>query len=189
MERVIHQEPFVMSSSSAVVCDPVSTPLVSARSARLADRLERGARALADFARGLSAEQWRLATPHDGRTVGVIVHHVASVYPLEVRLAQQMAAGTPIVGVTWADVATMNAGHAAEFANVSPADALALLAENSANAAAEIRKFSDDDLDEAVPVSLYGHAEVTCQFMLEDHAVRHSLHHLAKLREAVSERR
>jgi hypothetical protein len=176
------------SSSSAAICEPVSTT-VNLRSTRLADRLERGARALADFARGLSAEAWNMPTPGDGRTVGVIVHHVASVYPLEVRLAQQMAAGTPIVGVTWADVAAMNAGHAAEFAGVTQAQALALLAENSAAAAEDIRRFSDEELDEAVPVSLYGHAEVTCQFMLEDHAVRHSLHHLAKLRAAVSEPR
>jgi len=26
---------------------------------------------------------------------------------------------------------------------------------------------------------------VTCQFMFEDHAVRHSFHHLAKIRAAV----
>jgi hypothetical protein len=31
-------------------------------------------------------------------------------------------------------------------------------------------------------VSLYDDAELTCQFMLEDHAVRHSYHHLARLR-------
>jgi len=37
----------------------------------------------------------------------------------------------------------------------------------------------------AAPISLYGDAPLTCQFMLEDHAVRHSFHHLAKLRAAV----
>ena len=67
--------------------------------------------------------------------------------------------------------------------------ALALLAENSAAAAAAIRLLSDDDLDRAVPVSLYGDAELTCQFMLEDHAVRHSIHHLSRLRAAVQQRR
>jgi hypothetical protein len=34
-------------------------------------------------------------------------------------------------------------------------------------------------------VSLYGDAPVTCQFMLEDHAVRHSYHHLAGIRAAL----
>jgi hypothetical protein len=120
--------------------------------------------------------------PGDGRRIGVIVHHVATVYPLEVHLAQLMAAGTPIVGVTRATIDEMNAAHAAEHDNESREETLALLADNSAAAAAAIRLLSDDDLDRAVPVSLYGDAELTCQFMLEDHAVRHSSHHLARLR-------
>jgi hypothetical protein len=57
----------------------VTSPCANA----LADRLEQGARALMTFATGLTDEEWRIRTPHDGRTVGVIVHHVASVYPIE----------------------------------------------------------------------------------------------------------
>jgi hypothetical protein len=34
-------------------------------------------------------------------------------------------------------------------------------------------------------VSLYEDAPVTCQFVLEDHAVRHSYHHLAGIKKAV----
>jgi hypothetical protein len=34
-------------------------------------------------------------------------------------------------------------------------------------------------------VSLYSDAPLTCQFVLEDHAVRHSYHHLARLRAAL----
>src|ERR1044071_9649148 len=66
----------------------------------LADRLEAGASALIQFALGLTDAQWKTRTPHDGRTVGVIVHHVASVYPIEVQLAQTMAKGQPITDVT-----------------------------------------------------------------------------------------
>ena len=163
-----------------------ATIAASARSRELAHRLLKGARALIDFARPLSAAQWRLAVPGDGRPVGVIVHHVASVYPLEVKLARMIADGYPIVGVTWATVHEMNAAHAAEFADVTKPMALALLEENSAAAADVIREFRDGDLDRAVPVSLYGDAELTCQFMLEDHALRHSAHHLAKLRAALT---
>jgi len=173
--------------SSRTTFDPVSVlpTVVCRRSARLADRLERGARELADFARSLTDAEWRMTTPGDGRPVGVIVHHVATVYPLEIHLAQLMAAGTPIVGVTWATVREMNAAHAMEHGGATKQEALVLLAENSAGAADAIRMLSDDDLDRAVPVSLYGDAELTCQFMLEDHAVRHSLHHLSRLRAAV----
>jgi hypothetical protein len=155
------------------------------RSARLADRLEAGARALMEFARPLSDKQWGTVVPGDGRTVGVIVHHVASVYPLEVRLAQIVAAGTPVVGVTWPTVHEMNASHALEHRDTTKAATLALLATNSAAAAEAIRELREEDLDSAAPVSLYGGAELTCQFVLEDHAVRHSHHHLDRLRAAL----
>jgi hypothetical protein len=43
----------------------------------------------------------------------------------------------------------------------------------------------DEDLDQAAPVSLNSNAPLTCQFVLEDHAVRHSYHHLARIRAAL----
>jgi hypothetical protein len=171
--------------SSTVICNPTASAIIHRRSARLAERLERGARELADFARSLTDAEWRTNTPSDGRTVGVIVHHVATVYPLEVHLATMMAAGTPIVGITSETIREMNAAHATEHANATKEQTLVVLEENSSAAALAIRAFSDEDLDRAVPVSLYAHAELTCQFMLEDHAVRHSYHHLSRLRAAI----
>ena len=64
-------------------------------------------------------------------------------------------------------------------------EAIALLRQNSKAAAAAIRALSDEQIDRAAPNSLYGDAPLTCQFMLEDHAVRHSFHHLAKVQAAV----
>ena len=62
--------------------------------------LEQGAQALAAFASALTAEEWQTRIPGDGRKVGVVVHHVASVYPLEIQLAQTIAGGHPVAGVT-----------------------------------------------------------------------------------------
>jgi hypothetical protein len=159
--------------------------IISQRANDLADRLEQGASALAAFASALTDAQWQTPIPKDGRTVGVVVHHVASVYPLEIQLAQALAAGKPITGVTWDVVHAMNAGHARENAAVTKAAALDLLQQNSSAAAAAIRALSDEELAQAAPVSLYSDAPLTCQFMLEDHAVRHSYHHFAKIREAL----
>ena len=158
---------------------------MSRRAQALADRLEQGALALAGFAEGLSDAEWRTAVPKDGRTVGVIVHHVASVYPLEVQLAQRIAAGTPVAGVTWAVVAHMNAEHAQQHGAVGKAEALALLRSNSKAAADTVRAFSDEQLDAAATVSLNADAPLTAQFLIEDHALRHSFHHLAGIRAAV----
>jgi len=151
----------------------------------LADRLEQGARALAAFASTLTDVEWQARTPHDGRSVGVIVHHVASVYPIEIQLARTVGDGRPVTGVTMADIDAMNARHAAENGTVTKQVALDLLRTNSADAAGAIRALSDEQLAQAAPVSLYSDAPLTCQFVLEDHAVRHSYHHLARLRRAV----
>ena len=152
---------------------------------RLAERLMQGAQALASFARSLSDAEWNTPLPGDGRTAGVIVHHVASVYPIEVQLAQKLADGAPITGVTWADIHEMNARHAAENRAITKEAALELLARNSAAAACEIRALSDKALAQAATVSLYADAPLTCQFLLEDHAVRHSYHHLGLLARAL----
>lgn len=155
------------------------------RSEALAAHLERGASALAAFAATLSEAEWQTRLPKDGRKVGVVVHHVASVYPIEIHLASLLAAGQPITDVTWQAVHTMNRDHAKENDGVTKEGALALLAANSAAAAAAIRALSDEELDRAAPVSLNSDAPLTCQFMLEDHAVRHSYHHLAGIRAAL----
>jgi len=155
------------------------------RSEALAARLEAGASALAAFAATLSETEWQTAVPHDGRKIGVVVHHVASVYPIEMHLAHSLAAGQPITGLIWDAVHAMNRDHAKEHDGVSKEAALTLLANNSAAAAAAIRALSDAELDRAAPVSLNSDAPLTCQFILEDHAVRHSYHHLARIRAAL----
>ena len=155
------------------------------RSEALASRLETGASGLAAFATTLSDKEWQSPLPGDGRKIGVVVHHVASVYPIELQFAQLLAKGEPITGVTWDVIHAMNANHAKENDGVSRDSALALLAKNSAAAAAQIRALGDAELDRAAAVSLNGNAPLTCQFMLEDHAVRHSFHHLARIRAAL----
>jgi DinB superfamily len=154
------------------------------RTDALANRLEQGALALSTFAGALTDAEWQARLPKDGRKVGVVVHHVASMYPLEIQLAQMLAEGKPVAGVTWDAVHEINAQHAQEFDAVTKETALALLRRNSAAAAAAIRALNDAELDRAAPISLNADAPLTCQFMLEDHAVRHSYHHLAGIRAA-----
>ena len=155
------------------------------RADQLADRLEQGARALATFAASLTDAQWNTRCLPDGRTVGVIVHHVAFVYPIEIQIAQTIAGGNPITGLTMDDVHALNAKHAVDMAAVTKEEAIAALRANSAAAADAIRALSDEQLALAAQASLYSDAPVTCQFVLEDHAVRHSYHHLARLKRAV----
>jgi len=158
------------------------------RAALLADRIAAGAAGLAAFAEGLSEVEWHAPVPEsgkDGRSVGVIVHHVASVYPIEIDLARTIASGKAVTEVTWEVVAQLNAKHAQDQADVTKAAALELLRRNSREAAAAVRAFTDDELDRAAPFSLSFGAPVTAQFVIEDHALRHSWHHLARIRKAL----
>jgi hypothetical protein len=161
---------------------------VGRRAESLADRIEEGAAGLAAFVEGFSEAEWRTpmaGSGKDRRPVGVIVHHVASVYPIEIDLARAIAGGKAVTDVTWEAVADMNAKHASDQAGVTKAAALELLRRNSRQAAAAVRAFTDDELDRAAPFSLSFGAPVTAQFVVEDHALRHSWHHLARIRAAL----
>jgi len=175
-----------MTTVASPVFDTSTTTSVSRRAGALAERLEQGARALAAVASGLTDAEWQARIPGDGLKIGVVVHHVATMYPLEIELAQALGAGKPVTGVTWELVHQMNAAHATNNDGVTKEAALDLLRRNGAAAAAAIRALSDEELDRAATVSLNADAPLTCQFMLEDHAVRHSYHHLARIRLALA---
>src|SRR5262249_45130715 len=157
---------------NAVSHDPsaqktASSSASSRRAEQLAQRLEQGARALLAFAGGLSEAQWQTRVPKDGRKVGVTVHHVGFMYPLEIQGAQTVVSGQPVVGLTWDNVHQINAAHAKDNDAVTKEAALELVKTNSALAAAAIRAMSDEDLDRAVTNSLYSDAPLTTQLMLE----------------------
>jgi len=171
------------SSTSATIEDIHS---IKSRGESLATRIEKGATGLAAFAEGLSDSEWHTpVSATDRRTVGVIVHHVASMYPIEIDLARAIAGGRLVPDVKWETVAQLNARHAQDNAGISKAAALDLLRQNSRKAAAVVREFTDEELDKAAPFSLSFGAPMTAQFVIEDHAMRHSWHHLAAIRKAL----
>jgi hypothetical protein len=158
------------------------------RSARLAARIEEGAAGLAAFAEGLSTAEWAHPVGNgkgDRRPIGVLVHHVATLYPIEVDVARTIASGTAVTDLTWEAIAAMNAEHAREHAGVTREVALELLRRNGRDAAEAVRELTDEELDTAAPFSLSFGAPVTAQFVVEDHAMRHSWHHLARIRLAL----
>ena len=161
-------------------------PKTSHRAESLAARIEEGAAGLAAFAEGLSDAEWQTpVSASDRRPVGVIVHHVASIYPVEIDVARAVASGQAVTDVTWDVVAGLNAKHAQEQASATKAETLELLRKNSREAAAAVREFTDEQLDQATPFGLSYGAPMTTQFVIEDHALRHSWHHLARIRKTV----
>jgi len=158
----------------------------SRRAGLLADRIEQGAAGLAAFAEGISEAEWHVpVSGTDHRSVGVTVHHVASMYPIEIDVARAVAAGNAVTDVSWDAVAQINAKHAQDQASATKAATLELLRKNSREAATAVRALTDAELDQAAPFSLSFGAPMTAQFVIEDHALRHSWHHLAKIRAAL----
>ena len=159
---------------------------MSRRSETLAARVEQGAAQLAKFAETISESEWHVPISRsDHRSVGIVVHHVANMYPIEIGAARAIASGNAITDITWEAVAQINAKHAEEHVNLTKAAAIELLRRNSREAANAVRAFTDDELDTAAPFSLAFGAPMTAQFVIEDHALRHAWHHLAKIRTAL----
>jgi len=161
-------------------------PSAHSRGESLAAGIEEGAARLAAFAEALSDAEWHTpVSATDRRSIGIVVHHVASMYPIEIDLARAVSSGKSVSAVTWEVVAQLNAKHARANAQVSKSATLALLRQNSHEAAAAVQAFTDPELDNAMPFPLSFDAPMTAQFVIEDHAMRHSWHHLAAIRKAL----
>src|SRR3954453_20711421 len=106
------------------------------RSEDFGSRLELGAEALGPFAATPTKTDWQTRVPNDGRTIGVVAHHVASMYPIEMQLVRLLAAGQPITEVTWDGIQAINRGNAKENEPVTKHAALPIFANNRAIAAA-----------------------------------------------------
>jgi SAM-dependent methyltransferase len=185
LEVVATREGSAQNASGPKLIKKQEAP-ASRRAGLLADRIEQGAAGLAAFAEGISEAEWHVpVSATDSRSVGVIVHHVASMYPIEIDVAKAVAGGNAITDVTWEVVAGINAKHAQDQASATKAATLELLRKNSREAAVAVRALTDDELDQAAPFSLSFGAPVTAQFVIEDHALRHSWHHLAKIKKAL----
>jgi hypothetical protein len=159
---------------------------MSHRSEQLANRIEEGAAGLAAFAQELSNAEWQLpVSATDRRTLGVVIHHVASMYPIEIEVVRAIAGGNAALEVTPEMINEINAKHATEHARPGKTETLDLLRRNSRAAAKAVHALTDDELDQAAPFGLSFGAPVTAQFVIEDHPLRHSWHHLARLRAAL----
>ena len=161
---------------------------MNTRAQTLAERVERGAKELITFVEGCSLAEWQTPIPSDGRTVGVLAHHVASAYLVEIDLVETLASGEAIAGVSWQMVDQMNAEHAQAHANCTREETLALLRQNSAAAANAIQQLSDKQLDKAAPISLNWDAPLTTQYFIEEHPISHPSRHLMDIRAAINGR-
>jgi hypothetical protein len=159
--------------------------MMATRADILADRIAQGAEDLISAVQNLSDEQWQTPCGDEQRTVGVLVHHVGTMYPVEADVAQTLADTGGLPGVEWSVVHTINADHAGANGAPDKAQTIALVRENVRKAVDTVRAFSDNQLDRLAPNALAWNAPMTVQNFVENHPIAHPYAHLESINAAI----
>src|SRR5262245_12405886 len=117
---------------------------MSERARTLADRFEQANRDLISAVERISDAQWKAKTTAEGWNVGVVAHHIAGGHIGISTAIQKIANGESF---PMPNLDKLNAEHAAQYANATKAETLALLRQNAATAAAMVRGLGDAQLD------------------------------------------
>lgn len=119
---------------------------MAGRAAVLAAQFEQAVTAFEATIAALTDEQWQVHCPNEGRSVGVVGRNVAAAIPFEMGVFRAIAAGHPTSTINLHDLAAMNAASAARWADCTKDETLALLRDHAAAAAAEVRRWDDQQL-------------------------------------------
>jgi hypothetical protein len=155
---------------------------MSERARILADQLEHANHELIHTIERLTDAQWRASTPGDGRSVGVVAHHVASSHKSVAGLVGAIAHGHNVPTITMEMIHDGNAKHATQFANCTKAETLALLRQNGAAAVASVRGLGDAELDRTVKLPM---GMLTAAQVIEKVLIGHAQDHHGTIRKAV----
>jgi uncharacterized damage-inducible protein DinB len=154
------------------------------RAEELARRLEEANAELISVVAGCPEGRWRAQCEDGGRTVAVVAHHVANGHVAIAEWVQSLAAGQP-VSVAADTIHTANNQHAIEYANVAQEEVLELLRGNGPKAAAIVRGLTDEQLDRAAPLGIFGGKETTAYELAERVLIGHVTAHMRDIRAAI----
>jgi len=157
------------------------------RSESLVNRIREGTSEVIKFVQACSDKDWETRVENDDRTVGVLCHHVASAYLVELNVLNALKEGNGLAGVTWDMVNQGNAQHAKEHPNPTKTDTIELLKENSEIIAAVVDELSDEQLDAVGPISINHNAPLSVQFFIEEHPIAHPYYHLDSIKAAIAQ--
>ena len=155
---------------------------MSERARHLAQQFEQANHELIATVERLSDAQWQTKTPGDGRSVGVVAHHVAEGHKGIAGLAGAIAHGQPVPPLTMEMIHQGNATHASQHAHCTKAETLALLRQNGAAAAAIVRGLGDADLDRTATLPL---GTMSASQAIERILIGHVHDHHGSIRKAI----
>lgn len=156
------------------------------RAEDLANRIRDGARTVVEFVQTCSDDDWETLVENEDRTVGVLCHHIASSYQIELNILKTLIEGQGLNGVTWDMVNTGNKQHAIDNPKPTKKDTIELLKKNSEIIATTVNELSDEQLDIVGPISINHNAPLSTQFFIEEHPIAHPYYHLDNIRLSIA---
>jgi hypothetical protein len=160
---------------------------MSARAAALADEFEDVNTTLIELVETLSPEQWTAHSRPENCTVAALAYHVANAHVFLVKMAQTIADGEPLPPFDRAALDKRNAENARQNAAGDRATAVQLLRRNGADAAAQVRAMSDEQLDRSQSLASLAGAEFSAESLIQNALIGHPRDHTHSIRTAISE--
>ena len=132
-----------------------------------------------------SDEQWQLPTKEEGRTVGVLAHHVGTVNGVFAGIVERLAAGdTYTPNVSMEEVDRNNAQHADQHATIGKQETLDVLRSNGEAILRALNSIDDETLDRRAGV--FGGHEMTVTQVMEWVVIGHTADHLGTIRNTLA---
>jgi uncharacterized damage-inducible protein DinB len=156
----------------------------SQQATELASKLERTNNELIALAEHLTEAQWNARSVEEDWPIGAVVAHVANAFPSFARTIAGIAGGETFP-VTWEMLATANAKQVAAYEDGHQDETLASLRRNSAELVGYIQSLTDVQLDAVGHIHLLGHEPVSTARLIEDLVIRHTVTHMASIRESI----
>lgn len=158
----------------------------SKRATRIAEQLLENTEVLVGILSRLDTNQWQCVVPPDGRTVGVVVRHLADTHPMVVEVAESVSHGGAIPW-TWEGVDEWNAKQAKEHARCEQGETIGKLRASAGTTAGALRRFTDEQLDVTTPNPLLDNEITSVAELLHRVLVRHTLWHMGDIQRALVE--
>ncbi|GAC1562581.1 MAG: hypothetical protein NVS4B8_29130 [Herpetosiphon sp.] len=156
------------------------------RAQTLAKRFEQANLELIQAVTAADDKHWKTVVPGEGRTVGVVAHHIASYYPAHVTHVEALASGSAELPTTWEWIHNRNAEDAVTQANITRDEVLALLRTDGSRVTAVISQLSDEQLDHRALVAYISERPFRLEKFIEWVVIGHTNTHLADIKAATS---
>jgi hypothetical protein len=157
------------------------------RAEKLAEQVEQVTEQVIAAAQRCTDAQWRGPCADDGRTVGVVVDHVAGAYPVVGGWVRSIATGQALPQITQEMIDQSNAEHARRHPDPGRQETIERLRRHGAEAAGLVRGLDDDQLDRTGEMPVFGGQALSAEQVVRSVLIGHPSGHLKSIVAAIGE--